>query len=95
MTEPRTVTPFDPDADPLRYRYELLADHLAELIGAGELRPKAPLPAEQQLATQFGVSLGTARHATKLLQKRGLVITVRSKGTYVAPAEWRRPDGQA
>lgn len=31
------------------------------------------------------MSLGTARHATELLRRRGLVVTIRSKGTYVAP----------
>lgn len=31
----------------------------------------------------FGVSLGTARRTVRLLRERGLVVTVRSKGTFV------------
>ncbi|TVT36397.1 winged helix-turn-helix transcriptional regulator [Amycolatopsis rhizosphaerae] len=77
--------------DLLGYVYEWLADQLTERIKSGDLPPMAPLPAERNLAAAYGVSLGTARHATRVLRKRGLVITVRSKGTYVAPQE---PDQQ-
>lgn len=66
------------------YIYEKMADHLAERIARGELRPNTRLPGEAQLAEEYEVSLGTARHATRLLQYRGLVVTVRSKGSYVA-----------
>ncbi|TVT48393.1 winged helix-turn-helix transcriptional regulator, partial [Amycolatopsis rhizosphaerae] len=54
-------------------------------IMSGDLKPSTPLPAEARLAHEYGVSLGTARHATQLLRKRGLVVTIKSKGTYVTP----------
>ena len=75
---------FNPDGYPPGYLYELMAEHLANRIRSGELPPNAPLPAERRLAQEYGVSLGTARHATELLRTRGLVVTVRSKGTFVA-----------
>lgn len=65
------------------YVYEQLADHIAGLIERGKLRPHTPLPAERRLAEEYGVSLGTARRATRVLRKRGLVVTLRSKGTFV------------
>ncbi|NKQ58576.1 winged helix-turn-helix transcriptional regulator [Amycolatopsis sp. K13G38] len=65
------------------YLYEALAKQLAERIQAGEFAPNTPLPAEGRLACEYGVSLGTARHATRLLRERGLVVTIKSKGTYV------------
>ncbi|WP_346054796.1 MULTISPECIES: winged helix-turn-helix domain-containing protein [Amycolatopsis] len=59
---------------------------------SGDLAPNTPLPSERRLAQEYGVSLGTARHATRLLRFRGLMITVRSKGTYVADRQhWPRP----
>nr|WP_179775738.1 winged helix-turn-helix domain-containing protein [Amycolatopsis endophytica] len=67
------------------YVYEHMAHHLAERIERGDLRSGAPLPAERRLAAEYGVSLGTARHATQILRDWGLVFTVRSKGTYVSP----------
>jgi GntR family transcriptional regulator len=74
----------DLDADPVRYRYDVVADHLAQMIESGQLPPDTALPSERDLAYVYEVSLGTARHATRLLRERGLVVTVRSKGTYVA-----------
>jgi GntR family transcriptional regulator len=78
-----TTRGFDPEAEPTRYLYERLADYLAQLIEAGEFRHNQPLPSEERFAQQYGVSPGTARHATKLLQERGLVVSLPSKGTYV------------
>lgn len=71
--------------DPLQpgYLYEAMANHLASRIAAGELPDRKPLPNERRLAEEYGVSLGTARHATRILASRGLVVVVRSKGTYV------------
>lgn len=76
------VSTFEPD--PAGYLYEQVAAHIEERIRAGELRPLQPLPAELRLAQEYGVSLGTARHAVRLLRNRGFVQVVRSKGTYVS-----------
>ncbi|GLY63814.1 GntR family transcriptional regulator [Amycolatopsis taiwanensis] len=77
------ISNFDPGDTP-GYIYERMADHIATRINAGELAPHKPLPAERRLAEEYGVSLGTARRATELLRERGLVVTLRSKGTFVA-----------
>ncbi|WP_236793302.1 winged helix-turn-helix domain-containing protein [Amycolatopsis sp. GM8] len=82
--------PFDPDATP-GYRYLHMANHLAGRIESGELAPNTPLPSERRLAEDYGVSLGTARHATRLLRYRGLVVTIRSKGTYIANRSPKHP----
>jgi GntR family transcriptional regulator len=88
MTETTTAI-YNLDTSP-GYVYETMADHIAERIISGELTANTPLPSERALACEYGVSLGTARHATRLLRYRGLVVTVRSKGTYVVPPEKRR-----
>jgi GntR family transcriptional regulator len=71
------------------YLYEVMAQHLAARIEIGELPPNTPLPSERRLAAEYGVALGTARHATRLLRIRGLVVTIPSKGTYVAQRQGR------
>src|SRR4051812_19010192 len=71
------------DRSEVTYLYGQVADHLAERISSGDLVMNRRLPAEMQLARQYGVSLGTARRATEILRARGLVVTLRSKGTYV------------
>jgi DNA-binding GntR family transcriptional regulator len=85
-------TPYHPDFNPRArdYVYEAMAEHIARRIQSGELTPDTPLPAERRLAEEYGVSLGTARHATRLLRYRGLVITTRSKGTYIAERSEQR-----
>jgi DNA-binding GntR family transcriptional regulator len=65
------------------YIYEWVAEHLAARIECGELPVHTAIPNERQLAREYNVSLGTARHATRLLRERGLVVTVKAKGTYV------------
>ncbi|GAA5153086.1 MULTISPECIES: winged helix-turn-helix domain-containing protein [Amycolatopsis] len=77
------LPPFDPDSGGPAYLYDKLADHLAGLITRGHFRLYERFPGEIKLSHVFGVSLGTARQATERLRARGLVATVRSKGTYV------------
>jgi DNA-binding GntR family transcriptional regulator len=77
------VPPFDPFAGGPGYLYMAVADHLAARIEAGDLPPGGRLPAERELAAEYGVSLATGRHAVKVLRERGLVITLPVKGTFV------------
>ena len=51
-------------------------------IAAGELKSGDRLPGERDLAEEYGVALGTIRRATQELRDRGLVRTVRVKGTF-------------
>jgi GntR family transcriptional regulator len=41
------------------------------------------LPSEPDLATQFGVSRGTVRHALAVLEREGVIIRRQGAGTYV------------
>lgn len=75
--------PFEPG--PVGYVYEQVAAHLEQRIRSGELPPNRPLPSEKGLSHEYGVSLGTSRHAVRLLSFRGLVKVIRSKGVYVMP----------
>ncbi|WP_084143934.1 GntR family transcriptional regulator [Amycolatopsis taiwanensis] len=71
------------DRNAIRYLYQEMVDHIAHRIASGELAPNQVLPAEVDLARQYGVSLGTTRRATDILRKRGLVVTLPCKGTFV------------
>jgi len=69
----------DPDSPVLAYVQ--LADDLARRIGAGELTGR--LPAERDLAAEYGVAYGTVRRAMEVLRERGLVESVHGRGTFV------------
>ena len=64
--------------------YLRVADDIASRIGSGELVPGARLRAERDLATHYGVSYGTVRHAMEVLRERGLIETIHGRGTFVS-----------
>jgi GntR family transcriptional regulator len=63
--------------------YEQIADLLAARIADGTYPPRRRIPSEAALCEEFDVARPTARAAVALLVDRGLVRTVRGKGTYV------------
>jgi GntR family transcriptional regulator len=69
------------DALPL---YEQLARIIAGKIGNGQLAGGKRLPTELDLAKDFAISRETVRQAIGILERRGLVIRRRAKGTFVA-----------
>ncbi|MFD3997992.1 GntR family transcriptional regulator [Streptomyces sp. NPDC058583] len=66
--------------------YIQLAEIIGKQIASGALAPDRPIPSENRMAEEYGVARLTARRATQELRERGLVITVRGKGSYVMPA---------
>ena len=61
-----------------------LADHIAYQIGAGELLPGDRLPSTSELRSAWGVSSETVRSAVERLKAKGLVISRRGVGVFVA-----------
>lgn len=57
---------------------------MEQLILQGVLRPGDRLPAERDLAEQFDVSRPTLREALAELEGRGLIVTQRGGGTFIA-----------
>ena len=73
-----------------------IADVLAARIEDGTYPPEGRLPAEPDLAAEFGAARESVRRAIRELRDRGLVETVSGKGTYVLPPEERSsPNGSA
>ena len=85
----RVTDPPRIDRDAPKLVYVQVADHITARIEAGELAPGARLPAERDLAVEYGVAYDTIRRATALLRDRGLIITIVGRGTYVTPEDQR------
>ena len=64
--------------------YEQLAQIIADKIAAGHLPPGKRLPTELDLARDFAISRDTVRQAIGILERRGLLVRRRAKGTFVA-----------
>jgi GntR family transcriptional regulator, transcriptional repressor for pyruvate dehydrogenase complex len=60
-----------------------LIDSFKELISQGVLVPGSRLPAERDLAQQFGVSRPSLRHALKVLESMGVLSQKVGSGTYL------------
>ncbi len=64
--------------------YDRIASEIHELLRQGEWTVGDRLPPERTLALRFGVSRNCVREALRALAERGLLITRRGAGTYVA-----------
>lgn len=64
--------------------YEQLAQLLVDKIGRGQFASGARLPTELDLAKDYGISRDTVRQAIAILERRGLVVRRRAKGTFVS-----------
>lgn len=64
--------------------FEQIAEVLAGRIATGAYETRRRIPSEAALCEEFSVSRPTVRAAIALLADKGLVTTVRGKGSYVA-----------
>lgn len=78
-----TATLTSLDREPGQSRYGALAAALRARVVGGEWPPGSAIPAEQTLAAEHGVALGTMRRALELLAQQGLVDRVHGRGTFV------------
>ncbi|HKF46403.1 MAG TPA: FadR/GntR family transcriptional regulator [Terracidiphilus sp.] len=67
--------------------YEQIVSQIKESIAEGRLKPGDQLPAERELAQQFGVSRTAVREAVKTLCEKGLVEAYSGRGTFVTSAK--------
>jgi GntR family transcriptional regulator len=63
--------------------YLQVADVIAARIAAGQLEVDKPIPSEESMRQEFGVSRGTIRRAVEELRSRELIYTVPQRGSYV------------
>ena len=63
--------------------YEQIVQQIEDSILKGDLTEGSQLPAERDLAEQFGVSRTAVREAIKALQEKGLVDAFPGRGTFV------------
>lgn len=63
--------------------YEQIVQQIEDSIQEGALKPGDQLPAERELALQFGVSRTAVREAVKTLREKGLVEAYAGRGTFI------------
>jgi len=65
-------------------RHEQLVQKLEEFVGGGQFKTGERIPPERELAEHFQVSRNTVREAIKALAEKGLLVSRRGAGTFVA-----------
>jgi GntR family transcriptional regulator, transcriptional repressor for pyruvate dehydrogenase complex len=63
--------------------YEQIVQQIEDSIMQGALKPGDQLPAERDLARQFGVSRTAVREAVKTLREKGLLEAYSGRGTFI------------
>ncbi|MEP6623431.1 MAG: GntR family transcriptional regulator [Acidimicrobiia bacterium] len=71
--------------------YEQIRAQIARMVGGGVLAPGARLPTIQQLANDLALAPGTVARAYKELERDGIVVSKRRRGTSVADAPPKMP----
>ena len=64
--------------------YQQIVEHVRSRVGGSSLSPGTPLPSVRQLAADLGINPNTVAKAYLLLERDGVIQTVRRRGTFVA-----------
>ena len=67
--------------------YAQIVDYIEAHIESGEWEAGHRLPSERDLAERWGVAYLTIRRAMAELRKKGLIVSVQGRGTYVKDPE--------
>src|SRR5580693_7162164 len=79
--------------------YVQLREQILALIGRGLLKPGARLPTMREVAVALRIDLNTVQRAYAELEREGILVLVRGRGTFVAasppPARSRKVEARA
>ena len=64
--------------------YEQIVEQIERYIAFGVLKPKEQIQSIRELAASLGINPNTVKKAYDELEKRGVIITISTKGTFVA-----------
>ena len=63
--------------------YEQIVEQFERYIAFGVIKPKEQIPSIRELASSLGINPNTVKKAYEELEKRGAIVTVSTKGTFV------------
>ncbi|WP_100406832.1 GntR family transcriptional regulator [Bacillus solitudinis] len=72
--------------------YEQVVEQVKELVAKGIIEEGEKLPSVRDLSSQIVLNPNTVSKAYKELERQGVIITLRGKGTFVADASKRMSD---
>ena len=64
--------------------YEQIVNEIERYVVAGVLKPNEPIPSIRELAVQIGVNPNTIKKAYDELERKGVIITMSTKGSFIS-----------
>ena len=64
--------------------YEQIVEEIERYVAIGILKPEEQLPSVRDMATTLGINPNTVKKAYTELERRGVTVTISTKGTFIA-----------
>jgi GntR family histidine utilization transcriptional repressor len=80
-----------PSKDQVGAPYQNIKNYIIAQIEAGEWMPETRIPSENNIASNFGVSRGTAHRALRELTSEGYLVGLQGIGRFVAKTKQHAP----
>lgn len=65
--------------------YEQIVQEIERYVALNILKPEQQIPSIRDLATTLGINPNTVKKAYSILESKGVIITLSTKGTYITP----------
>lgn len=64
--------------------YEQIVNNIEKYVAVGILREKSQIPSIRELANNLGINPNTVKKAYDILESRGVIMTISTKGTFIS-----------
>ncbi len=64
--------------------YEQIVLEIERYVALGILKPEEQIPPIREMATELGINPNTVKKAYSVLETKGVIVTLSTKGTYIA-----------
>jgi GntR family transcriptional regulator len=64
--------------------YEQIVQEVERYVALGILKPEEQMPSIRDMATELGINPNTVKKAYSILEGKGVIVTLSTKGTYIA-----------
>lgn len=64
--------------------YEQIVLEIERYVALRILKPEEQIPPIREMATELGINPNTVKKAYSILESKGVIVTISTKGTYIA-----------
>lgn len=65
--------------------YEQIVQEIERYVALDILKPEQQIPSIREMAANLGVNPNTVKKAYDILESRGVIVTLSTKGTFITP----------